>query len=136
MSICIQLSPTRDVCSQQSVDIISFLYKQLQTLDLSPVSCRVDGVLSRETDSFFCGDGDESPQDSTVRERERDEGVANGKRERDSDKQMLEDENRAQRKMFIRLWFELQCYSVMELKNSHKQKALCGNDYSENTAEL
>lgn len=33
--------------------------------------------------------------------------------------------------MFIRLWFELQCCSVTELKNSDKQKALCGNDCSD-----
>ena len=52
------------------------------------------------------------------------------------EKQMLIEENRTSRKMFIRLWFELQCCSVTELQNSDKQKALCGNHHSENTAEL
>lgn len=56
--------------AQWRIDVISLLDKQTQTLNLSPIRCKMDGVLAWETDSSLCGDGDESPQDSTKSERE------------------------------------------------------------------
>lgn len=50
--------------AQQGIDITSCLDEQSQALNLSAVSCRVDGVLARQTDCSLCCEWDESPQDS------------------------------------------------------------------------
>lgn len=64
LDVIVYVSPTRHMCMQQGINIISFLYKQLQTFNLPPVSCRVHRAVARESDSSLCGDGDESPQGS------------------------------------------------------------------------
>lgn len=61
---------------QQGIDIVPFLDEQSQTLNLSPVSRRVDGVLARETDGSPRCDWDESPQYST-KFGKRESGVLN-----------------------------------------------------------
>lgn len=55
---------TGDVSAQQGIDITSCLDEQSQALNLSAVSCRVDGVLARQTDCSLCCEWDESSQDS------------------------------------------------------------------------
>lgn len=49
---------------QQGIDITSCLDEQSQALNLSAVSCRVDGVVARQTDCSLCREWDESSQDS------------------------------------------------------------------------
>jgi hypothetical protein len=47
---------------QLSVDIETFFYEQLQTVNMAAICCRVDWALARQTDGPLSGDGDEGPQ--------------------------------------------------------------------------